>query len=125
MERLKEVLADRGIMAAAKFTKAEIVDIIYQKSGLNRADIKMALDMAFDSIKEALIGNRTVELRGFGTFEVRFRKGRSRARNPRTGEIIPVSPHGIAIFRPGKAIKRAVWLSAKPLEDEIPPDENP
>jgi integration host factor subunit beta len=110
-------------MAVAKFTKAEIIDIIYQKSDMNRADIKMALDMAFDSIKEALIGNRTVELRGFGTFEVRFRKGRHRARNPRTGEIIPVSPHGIAMFRPGKEIKRAVWFSAKPPDDETPPDE--
>jgi integration host factor subunit beta len=104
-------------MSAGKFTKAEIIDIIYQKSDMNRADIKMALDTTFNSIKEALIGNRTVELRGFGTFEVRFRKGRSRARNPRTGEIIPVSPHGRAVFRPGKEIKQAVWQSVKPTED--------
>jgi integration host factor subunit beta len=110
-------------MGAGKFTKAEIINIICQKSDMTRADIKMVLDTAFNSIKEALIGNRTVELRGFGTFEVRFRKGRSKARNPRTGEIIPVLPHGTAVFRPGKEIRRSVWLSAKPPEDEQPPDE--
>ncbi|MDR0382588.1 MAG: integration host factor subunit beta [Spirochaetaceae bacterium] len=110
-------------MGAGKFTKAEIIDIIYQKSDMSRADIKMALDTAFDSIKEALIGCRTVELRGFGTFEVRFRKGRSKARNPRTGEIVPVLPHGTAVFRPGKEIKQGVWTNAKPPENETPSDE--
>jgi integration host factor subunit beta len=110
-------------MGAGKFTKAEIINIIYQKADMNRADIKMVLDTAFDSIKEALIGNRTVELRGFGTFKVRFRKGRSKARNPRTGEIIPVLPHGTAVFRPGKELRRSVWLNSKPPEDEQLPDE--
>jgi integration host factor subunit beta len=105
-------------MIARKFTKAEIINTIYQKSDMTRADIKMVLDTAFNSIKEALIGGRTVELRGFGTFEVRFRKGRSKARNPRTGEVIPVSPHGTAVFRPGKEIRRSVWLSAKPPDEE-------
>jgi integration host factor subunit beta len=96
-------------MPSAKFTKSEILDLIYQKSGMTRSDIKFVLDETFDSIKEALAGNRIIELRGFGTLEVRLRKGRAKARNPRTGELVAAYPHGVVVFRPGKEIKRAVW----------------
>jgi integration host factor subunit beta len=111
-------------MASCKCTKAEIVDIVYEKSGMNRADIKLTLDVALDAIKEALRGNRTVELRGFGTFEVRFRKGRSKARNPRTGEFVLPRPHGIVAFRPGKEIKRDVWVNGQPPETDPVQDED-
>ncbi|MDR2444318.1 MAG: integration host factor subunit beta [Spirochaetaceae bacterium] len=111
-------------MVAGKFTKSEIIDIVYEKSGINRSDIKLMLDTAFDSIKEALSGNRTVELRGFGTFEVRFRKGRSRARNPRTGEPVSPRPHGIVAFRPGKEMKRDAWSSAQTPVDGQPSNES-
>ncbi|MDR2803184.1 MAG: integration host factor subunit beta [Treponema sp.] len=106
-------------MSVEKFTKSEIIDIIYEKSGMNRSDIKLALDTTFSSIREALRGNRIVELRGFGTFEVRFRRGRSKARNPRTGEWVPTVPHGIVVFRPGKEIKQAVWSTGIPDECNI------
>jgi integration host factor subunit beta len=113
-------------MAADKFTKAEIIDIVYEKSGISRSDIKLTVDAIFDSVKEALSGNRTVELRGFGTFEVRFRKGRSKARNPRTGEPVTPSPHGVVAFRPGKEMKRAVWSSMRtPPDDAVTPTESP
>lgn len=112
------------LIVAGKFTKSEIIDIVYEKSGINRSDIKLMLDTTLDSIKEALSGNRTVELRGFGTFEVRFRKGRSSARNPRTGEPVSPHPHGIVAFRPGKEMKRAAWSSALPSADGQPPNES-
>ena len=63
----------------------------------------------FAEIKRGLEEDRVIELRGFGTFEVRTRKGRERARNPKTGEIVAVETHGVAIFRPGKELKDSVW----------------
>jgi integration host factor subunit beta len=56
-----------------------------------------------------------VELRGVGTFEVRTRKGRSKARNPKTGEIVSVEDHGVAAFRPGRELKTTAW-SVRPEE---------
>ncbi|MDR2795269.1 MAG: integration host factor subunit beta [Spirochaetaceae bacterium] len=112
-------------MAVGKFTKAEIIDSVYEKSGINRSDIRLTIDTAFDSIKEALSGNRTVELRGFGTFEVRFRKGRAKARNPRTGEPVTPCPHGIVAFKPGKEMKRAAWSSMRTSADDRSSDESP
>jgi integration host factor subunit beta len=96
-------------MAGSKYTKADIVDSMYQKTGMSRKEIRIVLDLCLDEIKDALIKGRIIELRGFGTFEVRIRKGRQKARNPKTGTMVSVHSHGIAAFRPGRELKRDVW----------------
>ena len=96
-------------LAGNKLTKAEIIENIYDKLGVNRKDIHNILDEYFEEVKSGLSQDKVVELRGFGTFEIRTRKGRERARNPKTGEIVPVSAHGVAVFRPGKELKKIAW----------------
>jgi integration host factor subunit beta len=96
-------------MAAKKFTKADIVDALYEKTGMSRAEIRGAVDLFIDEIKEALLRRQVIELRGFGTFEVKVRKARPRARNPRTGETISIRSHGAVAFRSGRELKQAVW----------------
>ena len=92
-----------------KFTKAEIVDAIYNKVGIDRKEIRKVVDLFIAEVKSALISNKVIELRGFGTFEVKIRKGRRKARNPKTGENLSVNSHGIAAFRPGRELKQDVW----------------
>jgi integration host factor subunit beta len=92
-----------------KLTKAEIIENIYEKVDVNRKDIHVIIDEFFEQIKTALTEDKVVELRGFGTFEVRTRKGRKKARNPKTGEIVSVGDHGVAAFRPGRDLKQSVW----------------
>lgn len=94
---------------ADKLTKAEIIDSIHDKLGLDRTQIHSIIDEFFDEIKEGLKENRVAELRGFGTFEVRIRKGRDKARNPKTGEIVSVERHGVAVFRSGRELKDELW----------------
>jgi integration host factor subunit beta len=96
-------------MAGKKFTKADIVDSVYQKTGMNRKEIRTVIDLFLDEIKDALVKRMVIELRGFGTFEVRVRKGRQKARNPKTGKPVSVNSHGIAAFRPGRELKQDVW----------------
>ncbi|MDR1390317.1 MAG: integration host factor subunit beta [Treponema sp.] len=96
-------------MAEKKYTKAELIDEVYGRTGINRKDIRVVLDLLVGGIKDALVKEAVVELRGFGTFETRIRKGRSKARNPRTGESASSPSHGIAAFRPGRELKQAVW----------------
>lgn len=96
-------------MASKKLTKAEIIDSIQAKLDLNRSDIHRIIDEFFEEVKDGLQEDRVIELRGFGTFEVRTRKGRERARNPKTGDLVSVDTHGVAIFRPGKELKDLVW----------------
>jgi len=92
-----------------KLTKAEIIENIYEKVDVNRKDIHVIIDEFFEQIKTALTEDKVVELRGFGTFEARTRKGRKKARNPKTGEIVSVGDHGVAAFRPGRDLKQSVW----------------
>ncbi|MFA5570447.1 MAG: HU family DNA-binding protein [Sphaerochaetaceae bacterium] len=96
-------------MATKKLTKAEIIDNIQSKLELNRPDVHAVIDEFFEEIKEGLQEDRIIELRGFGTFEVRTRRGRERARNPKTGDLVAVDTHGVAVFRPGKELKDQVW----------------
>ena len=92
-----------------KLTKAAIIENLHNKLGYNRMEIRYVIDELFEEIKDGLKDSRIIELRGFGTFEVRVRKGRAKARNPKTGEVVAVEKHGVAIFRPGKELKDFVW----------------
>jgi integration host factor subunit beta len=96
-------------MDEKKVTKIDILDSIYQKTGMNRREIREVVDLFLDDIKDALVKGIAVELRGFGTFEARIRRGRTKARNPRTGMPVSVNSHGVAAFRPGRELKRDVW----------------
>jgi integration host factor subunit beta len=112
-------------MTGKKITKTELVDRVYEKTGIVRKDIKTALDLTLEGIKEALADGTVIELRGFGTFEVRRRKGRQKARNPKTGEYVSVTSHGIAAFRPGREMKQAVWNVASEDAENAPPSDTP
>jgi integration host factor subunit beta len=96
-------------MTGKKITKADIVDSVYQKTGMSRKEIRTIIDLFIDEIKGSLVNRMIIEMRGFGTFEVRVRKGRKQARNPRTGKPVSVNSHGIAAFRPGWELKQDVW----------------
>jgi integration host factor subunit beta len=96
-------------MPVKKFTKTDIVDALYEKTGMSRNEIRNAIDLLVDEMKNALVRRQIIELRGFGTFEVKVRKARPRARNPRTGENIVIKSHGVVSFRSGRELKQEVW----------------
>ncbi len=85
-------------------TKAEIVEEIYSKLGLTKKDIARVIDLFFEIVKDGLKRGEHIELRGFGTFEVRTREERT-ARNPKTGEAVKVPKRKVPYFRPGKELK--------------------
>jgi len=92
----------------AKLTKAEIIENIYPEVRVSKKSIHRIIDLFFDELKDALLQDKVIELRGFGTFEIKTRKGR-RARNPKTGEGVTVQDHGVAVFRPGRDLKQKTW----------------
>jgi nucleoid DNA-binding protein len=96
-----------------KTTKADLIEALHTNGKLNYKEVHGLIDTLFEEIRIAILAGKTVELRGFGTFEVKKRKGRKRARNPRTGEIVAVEDHGVAVFRPGRELKKGARL-AKP-----------
>lgn len=92
-----------------KTTKADLIEAMRARGTLSNREIHGLIDALVEEIKAAILAGKTVELRGFGTFEVKKRKGRQRARNPKTGEIVVVEDHGVAAFRPGRELKIAAW----------------
>ncbi|MDR0387316.1 MAG: HU family DNA-binding protein [Treponema sp.] len=112
-------------MAAKKLTKADIVDSVYQKTGMNRKEVRTIIDLFLDEVKDTLVKGMCLELRGFGTFEVRIRKGRQKARNPKTGKFVSVNSHGIAAFRPGRELKQDVWNAGEAGVSGPGPDPGP
>lgn len=92
-----------------KVTKNILIDRIYNQSQYDKQVIQSVLDDFLLEVKSALESGDSIELRGFGTFEPRLRKGRSVARNPKTGETLSVEPHYIAAFRAGQSLKEKLW----------------
>lgn len=88
-------------------TKKDIVLKISNETGIKQLDVKRIVQKTLDAIIESLVNGQTVELRNFGIFKVKSRRGRT-GRNPRTGEIVPVPPKKVAVFKPGLEMKKQV-----------------
>ncbi len=71
--------------------KADIVKQIAKKHKLKNKEILAAVDAILESLKETIVENGRLEIRDFGVFEVKQRKGRT-GRNPRNNEEYPI-PH--------------------------------
>lgn len=96
-------------MASKKVTKFDLVESVYNDVNCEKKVVQSVIESLLVQIKENLKDGSTIELRGFGTFEPRLRKGREKARNPKTGEQLSVEPHYVAAFRSGQDLKNALW----------------
>lgn len=88
-------------------TKADLVKEIADKTGLPKKDIGETVDELVTSIKTALVQGMHIEIRGFGTFKVKDRKSRT-ARNPRTGDPVPLPSRRVPVFKVSKELKERV-----------------
>ena len=88
-------------------TKKDIVLKIAEETGIKQIDVKKVVQKTLDSIIQSLARGETVELRNFGIFKVKSRKGRT-GRNPRTGESVPVPPKKVSVFKPGLHMKQNI-----------------
>lgn len=96
-------------MLSKKVTKYDLVEAVYQNSKYEKGQIKEIVEAFMDELKKSMSKGCAIELRGFGTFEARLRKGRAVVRNPRTGETSSMQAHYVAAFRSGKELKQALF----------------
>tara|TARA_Y100000768_G_C23537054_1_gene477525 strand:+ start:187 stop:468 length:282 start_codon:yes stop_codon:yes gene_type:complete len=75
---------------------------------LNKLQLENVLDTFFKSIEEALKNDKSVEIRGFGTFFIKEIKEKYSARNPKTGELIYVPKKNKVRFRASKKFKEFI-----------------
>ncbi len=85
-------------------TKAELVEEVSRVTELPRKESEAVVETVFDSIIAALQSDDKIEIRGFGSFRTRQRRGRI-GRNPKTGAKVEVPPKKIPYFKPSKELK--------------------
>ena len=88
-------------------TKKDIVMKVSNETNLTQVDVKNVVQKTFDSVTESLERGETVELRNFGVFKVKERRGRI-GRNPRTGDEVQVPEKMVVVFKPGRILKQNV-----------------
>jgi len=88
-------------------TKKDIIMRIADETGFKQIDVKEVVQKTFDIIVESLSKGDKVELRNFGIFKVKTRKGRM-GRNPRTGESVSIPDKKIVSFKAGMKMKMDV-----------------
>jgi DNA-binding protein HU-beta len=88
-------------------TKSELISKVAEKTGLTKKDSTKALEAAIEAVMLALSKGDSVQLIGFGSFEVHKREAR-KGRNPRTGAELRIAARKVPVFRAGKALKDAV-----------------
>ncbi|MDD4956583.1 MAG: integration host factor subunit beta [Candidatus Omnitrophica bacterium] len=93
-------------------TKKDIIMRISEETGLKQIEVKEVVQRTFDLIIESLHKGDKVELRNFGIFKVKTRKGRL-GRNPRTGSGVTIPDKKVVSFKSGMKMKVDVEASEK------------
>ena len=97
-------------MNDSTMTKADLVEEVIRVTDLPRKESEAIVETIFDSIIQALQTGDKIEIRGFGSFRTRQRRGRV-GRNPKTGAKVEVPPKRIPFFKPSKELKDFVNTS--------------
>lgn len=89
-------------------TRSELVTAIAQRfPQLVQQDAELAVKEILCAISASLVQGGRTEIRGFGTFEVKYRQPRL-GRNPKTGEQVAVDGKYAPHFKAGKELRELV-----------------
>lgn len=87
--------------------KAELIAAIAESSGASKAATTDMFNAFVESVTAALKKGDSVQIAGFGSFQVRSRAARS-GRNPATGETITLKASKTPVFKAGKVFRDAI-----------------
>lgn len=85
-------------MSDRTLTKADILDVIYEKTGKSRSDVKKLIESLLRLSKQAIKKEHSLLISGLGKFEAYEKKAR-KGRNPQTDATITLPPRTVAVFR--------------------------
>lgn len=88
-------------------TKGQLIEQIARRQQLSLKNAEAAVNTVFRAMSEALVEGGRVEIRGFGSFEVR-EYGPYKGRNPKSGEAVMVPSKKTPFFKPGKALRQRI-----------------
>jgi len=88
-------------------TKSELIEALAKAEGITLKSAEIAVNVAFQSMEQALVNSDRLEIRGFGSFKVKDYEG-YKGRNPKTGALIEVASKKLPFFKVGKELKERV-----------------
>ena len=107
------VAAPRRTSHNRPMTRSELIDRIAQnQSRLAERDVELAVKMMLNHMAECLAGGGRIEIRGFGSFSLRFRRARV-GRNPRTAAAVSLPARYAVNFKPGMRLRERVDLDSR------------
>ena len=88
--------------------KKELIELISREQDqLPQRDIELAIKTIINSMLNSLTSGKRLEIRGFGSFSLRYRKSRI-GRNPKSGQSVEIKERYVPHFKPGKNLKLKV-----------------
>lgn len=88
-------------------TKADMIEHLVRRLNLTRQDGRFLVEKFFDELADSLIEGKEIKLSGFGNFELKDKNSRP-GRNPKTGEVVPVSARRVVTFKAGQKFRQQV-----------------
>jgi integration host factor subunit beta len=89
-------------------TKSGLIEAVAERTPhISKKDTEIVVNTIFESMAEALREGQRIEIRGFGSFQVKIREARD-GRNPKTGEPVHISAKRTPFFKVGKELKEMV-----------------
>lgn len=88
-------------------TKAEIVNDISKKTGIDKATVLTTVEAFMSSVKGSIENGENVYLRGFGSFILK-KRAKKTARNISKNTTIIIPEHNIPAFKPAKTFVNSV-----------------
>lgn len=104
-------------------TKSDLIEKVAAQLNLPKGKAELIINCIFDSMEEALKQGQRIEIRGFGSFEIRKYKAYE-GRNPRTGDPVGVHPKRLPFFKVGKELKERVNAGAVTIRVVAPKESS-
>ena len=99
-------------------TKSQlIVRIARDQPHLVERDVTLAVNTMLEHMTAWLAGGGRIEIRGFGSFSLRYRRARM-ARDPRTGVPVSIGARYAPHFKPGVRLRARVDAGLKTSKPE-------
>ena len=93
-------------------TKADIVNEISKNTGIEKITVQKTVEAFMESVKDSLVTNKNVYLRGFGSFIIK-KRAKKTARNISKNTTLIIPAHNIPSFKPAKSFVNKVKANVK------------
>ena len=99
-------------------TKADIINQVAEQTGIDKADVQVAIEAFFSVIKGSMADGENVYVRGFGSF-VNKKRAKKVARNISKNTAIVIDEHYVPAFKPSKVFVDKIKSSTKVKQNNV------